>query len=70
MRAGRRASRRGADPTRCAVVEDSRYGVEAARSAGMHAFAYAGGLTPRDRLTGPATTDFHDMRDLPALLGG
>ena len=59
----------GADPARCAVVEDSRYGVEAARAAGMHAFAYAGGVTAGDRLAGPGTTVFHDMRELPALLG-
>ena len=58
-----------ADPARCAVVEDSRYGVEAARAAGMRAFGYAGGLTPRERLEGPATVVFGDMRDLPALLG-
>jgi HAD superfamily hydrolase (TIGR01509 family) len=60
----------GADPARCAVVEDSIYGVEAARAAGMHPFAYAGGLTPADRFAGPATTVFHDMRELPDLLGG
>jgi HAD superfamily hydrolase (TIGR01509 family) len=58
----------GADPARCAVVEDSRYGVEAARAARMHAFGYAGGLTTAERLAGPATTVFHDMRELPALL--
>jgi HAD superfamily hydrolase (TIGR01509 family) len=58
----------GADPARCAVVEDSRYGVEAARAAGMRAFGYAGGLTAADRLAGPATTVFDDMRELPALL--
>jgi HAD superfamily hydrolase (TIGR01509 family) len=60
----------GADPARCAVIEDSRYGVEAARAAGMHAFGYAGGLTAADRLAGPATTVFHDMRSLPGLLEG
>jgi len=58
----------GADPARCAVIEDSRYGVEAARAAGMRAFGYAGGLTAPDRLAGPATVVFDDMRDLPALL--
>jgi HAD superfamily hydrolase (TIGR01509 family) len=58
----------GADPARCAVVEDSRYGVEAARAAGMHGFGYAGGLTTAERLAGPATTVFHDMHELPALL--
>ncbi|RSS64730.1 HAD family phosphatase [Streptomyces sp. WAC06614] len=58
----------GADPAACVVVEDSRPGVEAARAAGMHAFGYAGGLTPAERLQGPGTTVFHDMRELPALL--
>ena len=58
----------GADPSCCAVVEDSHYGVEAARAAGMTAFGYAGGLTTRDRLAGSATVVFDDMRDLPALL--
>ena len=58
----------GADPARCAVVEDSVYGIQAARAAGMRAFGYAGGLTPADRLAGPATTVFEDMRALPALL--
>lgn len=58
----------GADPPRCAVVEDSIYGVQAARAAGMHTFAYAGGLIPAERLAGPATTVFDDMRELPALL--
>jgi len=60
----------GVDPARCAVVEDSRYGVEAARAAGMQAFGYAGGLTPADRLAGPATVVFEDMRALPVLLSG
>ena len=42
--------------------------VEAARAAGMRAFGYAGGLTPRDRLAGPATTVFDHMHELPDLL--
>ncbi|MCG6496713.1 HAD family phosphatase [Kitasatospora sp. A2-31] len=58
----------GVDPAACAVVEDSRPGVEAARAAGMRAFGYAGGLTPAERLAGAGATVFHDMRDLPALL--
>ena len=49
-------------------MEDSRYGVEAARAAGMRAFGYAGGLTAAERLAGPSTTVFHDMRELPELL--
>ena len=62
------AARMGAEPSRCAVVEDSRYGVQAARAAGMRAFGYAGGLTPPERLEGDATVVFGRMRDLPRLL--
>ena len=58
----------GADPAACAVVEDSRHGVEAGRAAGMRVFAYGGGLAPRDQLAGPSTVVFDDMRELPRLL--
>jgi HAD superfamily hydrolase (TIGR01509 family) len=58
----------GVEPAACAVVEDSTYGVEAARAAGMRAFGYAGGVTPTERLAGPGTVVFHDMRELPELL--
>jgi len=63
------ARRMGVRPAACAVVEDSRYGVEAARVAGMRAFGYAGGLSPRAWLEGPDTVVFDEMRDLPRLLG-
>jgi len=63
------AERMGAEPGACAVVEDSRWGVEAARAAGMRAFGYAGGVTSRERLEGAGTVVFDDMRDLPRLLG-
>ncbi|HEX7149413.1 MAG TPA: HAD family hydrolase [Actinomycetota bacterium] len=62
------AARMGADPARCAVVEDTRWGVLAARAAGMRAFGYAGGLTPPEHLEGEATVVFEDMRELPRLL--
>ncbi len=62
------ANRMGVEPSECAVVEDSRYGIEAARAAGMRAFGYAGGLTPRHRLEGIGTVVFQDMRELPRLL--
>ncbi|MFF4421074.1 HAD family hydrolase [Streptomyces sp. NPDC001549] len=62
------ARRMGVDPAACAVVEDSRPGVEAARAAGMRAFGYAGGLTRAERLEGAGTVVFHDMRDLPGLI--
>ena len=62
------ARRMGFDPGVCAVVEDSRYGVQAARAAGMLAFGYAGGVTAAEHLEGPGTIIFTDMRELPALL--
>lgn len=64
------AENMGVEPAACAVVEDSRHGVEAARAAGMRAFGYAGGLTPANRLKGPATVVFDNMRELPGLLYG
>jgi len=64
----RAAAQMGVDPQRAGVVEDSRWGVEAARAAGMRVFAYAGGLTPADRLAGPSTIVFADMRELPRIV--
>jgi HAD superfamily hydrolase (TIGR01509 family) len=63
------AERMGAMAAECVVVEDSRAGVEAGRAAGMRVLAYAGGVTPADLLSGPNTTLFGDMRELPGLLG-
>ncbi|MFF5975954.1 HAD family hydrolase [Streptomyces sp. NPDC012769] len=62
------AATMGVPPERCAVVEDSAYGVRAARAAGMRAFGYSGGLTHADRLEGERTVVFEDMRRLPGLL--
>jgi HAD superfamily hydrolase (TIGR01509 family) len=62
------AARMGVRPEACAVVEDSRAGVMAARAAGMDVFAYAGSVTPSAWLEGDRTTVFDDMRRLPALL--
>jgi HAD superfamily hydrolase (TIGR01509 family) len=62
------AASMGVAPGRCAVVEDSRHGVKAARSAGMWAFGYAGGVTPGTALEGERTTVFEDMADLARLL--
>ncbi|MDN4644688.1 HAD family hydrolase [Arthrobacter sp. PsM3] len=50
------------------TVSRAGHGVQAARSAGMHVFAYAGGVTPAGRLEGPGTTVLHDMRQLPGLI--
>ena len=63
------AEQMGAEPSGCVVVEDSRWGVEAGRAAGMRILAFAGGLSPAQRLEGPNTVVFNDMRELPCLLG-
>ena len=62
------AARMGVIPARCVVVEDSRYGVQAARAAEMDVLAYAGGLTPAQSLVGARTTVFDDMDELPELI--
>jgi HAD superfamily hydrolase (TIGR01509 family) len=63
------AERMGVRPAACVVVDDSVFGIEAARRAGMHSFGYAGGVTPAARLAGPGTTLFSEMAELPHLLG-
>jgi len=63
------AARMGVPARNCVVVEDSMYGVQAARAAGMRSFGYAGGVTPAHRLEGPGTVVIDDMRGLPAALG-
>ena len=62
------AGQMGVEPGACAVVEDSQYGVQAARAAGMAAYGYSGSVTPARMLEGPGTTVFDDMRELPRLL--
>ncbi|GAA3483948.1 MULTISPECIES: HAD family hydrolase [Streptomyces] len=62
------ARRMGVEPSACVVVEDSKYGIQAARSAGMRSLGYAGGLTPAHWLEGQDTVVFDDMRKLPMLL--
>jgi HAD superfamily hydrolase (TIGR01509 family) len=62
------AHRMGVPPARCVVIEDSVYGVQAAVAAGMTAYGYAGGLTPRDRLAVEGAVVFERMADLVDVL--
>ncbi|HEX3804911.1 MAG TPA: HAD-IA family hydrolase [Solirubrobacteraceae bacterium] len=63
------AAAMGASPKRCVAVEDSVYGVAAARAAGMRALAYGGGLIAAEALAGPDTVIFEEMDQLPSLIG-
>jgi HAD superfamily hydrolase (TIGR01509 family) len=56
-------------PARCAVIEDSPLGVEAANRAGMIAFGFAR-MTPAERLRDATGGVFESMDELPALLAG
>ena len=58
----------GADPARCAVVEDSPRGIAGAVAAGMTVFGYAG-LADENVLAAAGARVFDDMAGLPSLLG-
>lgn len=62
------AERLGVSPAGCVVIEDSRYGVQAARAAGMRVLGYGGGITSPESLRREGATVFTDMTELPALL--
>ena len=62
------AEQMGAEPGRCAVVEDSVSGVTAGIAAHMSVFAFAGGVTGATQLSLDGAVVFADMRDLPDLL--
>ena len=57
----------GVPPARCAVIEDSPLGVEAANRADMTAFGFAR-MTPAERLRDATGGVFARMDELPALL--
>ena len=62
------AERMGADPARCAVVEDSVLGVQAGVAAGMRVFAYTGTVGAPALERAGAHRVFDDMSALPELL--
>lgn len=63
------ASGMDAQPSECIVIEDSVPGVQAARSAGMRALAYAGEpYADRAALAAAGGEVFDDMGDLPELV--
>lgn len=67
------ASRMGAEPARCVVIEDSTAGVAAAVTAGMTPIGFVGTAADRRRQTlrlraAGATTIFDDMAQLPEIV--
>ncbi len=60
----------GAEPGRCAVIEDSSNGARAAVAAGMRCYGFAGGLTRRADLEATGATVFDTMTELGSLLFG
>ncbi|MGA9747000.1 MAG: HAD-IA family hydrolase, partial [Nocardioides sp.] len=62
------ADRSGVEPARCAVIEDSVFGVRAGVAAGMTVYGFAGGLVSSARLAEAGAVVFEEMKDLVPLL--
>ncbi|MBV9832258.1 MAG: HAD family hydrolase [Marmoricola sp.] len=63
------AARLGVPPSRCVVVEDSAYGVQAGVAAGMRVLGYGSGLADPQSLRAAGAEVFDRMADVPALVG-
>lgn len=69
------AARMGADPARCLVIEDSRFGILGAKAAGMAAYGFLGGahlLSNTGAALGAAGADFvaRSWDEIAARLAG
>jgi len=62
------ASKMGAEPANCTVVEDTPLGVTAAIAAGMRALGYAAVQDDVEPLREAGAVIFRSMRELPSLL--
>jgi HAD superfamily hydrolase (TIGR01509 family) len=62
------AAAMGVPPSRCAVVEDSVYGVQAGVAAGMTVHGFAGGLTAGPALADAGAVTFERMQELRGVL--
>ncbi|MGE5622104.1 MAG: HAD family hydrolase [Bacillota bacterium] len=58
----------GADPARCAVIEDTPTGIAAGLAAGMTVFGYAERMDPQLLRDAGAVEVFDDMAQLPELV--
>lgn len=57
----------GVKPEACVVIEDSPFGVQAARSAGMKVLGYCA-MTPEASLAQWGAITFKHMHQLPSLI--